>query len=63
MRIIQDIGRYILMLKGMFSKPENGKMYWKELGKQSLIHLKILNSMNLNIKHLILKPKADQMAN
>ncbi len=23
-------GRYILMLKGMFSKPENFRMYWKE---------------------------------
>ncbi len=34
MRIIQDIGRYILMLKGMFSRPENGKMYWKEFMHQ-----------------------------
>jgi phospholipid/cholesterol/gamma-HCH transport system permease protein len=30
MTIFHDIGRYLLMLKGMFSKPENGKMYWKE---------------------------------
>ena len=30
MTIFSDIGRYLLMLKGMFSKPENGKMYWKE---------------------------------
>jgi len=30
MTIFNDIGRYLLMIKGMFSKPENGKMYWKE---------------------------------
>ena len=30
MKIFPDIGRYLLMIKGMFSKPENGKMYWKE---------------------------------
>ena len=30
MRIFSEIGRYLLMLKAMFSKPENGKMYWKE---------------------------------
>jgi phospholipid/cholesterol/gamma-HCH transport system permease protein len=30
MTIITDIGRYLLMIKGMFSKPENWKMYWKE---------------------------------
>src|SRR5689334_20586220 len=30
MTIFSDIGRYLLMIKGMFSKPENGKMYWKE---------------------------------
>src|ERR1043165_346238 len=34
MGIISDIGRYLLMLKGMFSKPENGKMYWKEFMHQ-----------------------------
>jgi phospholipid/cholesterol/gamma-HCH transport system permease protein len=34
MRYIKDIGRFILMLKGMFSKPENGKMYWKEFMHQ-----------------------------
>jgi phospholipid/cholesterol/gamma-HCH transport system permease protein len=34
MRIIKDIGRFLLMLKGMFSKPENGKMYWKEFMHQ-----------------------------
>jgi len=30
MTIFNDIGRYLLMIKGMFSKPENHKMYWKE---------------------------------
>ena len=34
MKIIKDIGRFLLMLKGMFSKPENGKMYWKEFMHQ-----------------------------
>jgi phospholipid/cholesterol/gamma-HCH transport system permease protein len=34
MRIISDIGRFLLMLKSMFSKPENGKMYWKEFMHQ-----------------------------
>jgi phospholipid/cholesterol/gamma-HCH transport system permease protein len=29
-----EFGRYLLMLKGMFSKPENYKMYWKELMHQ-----------------------------
>ena len=30
MRIFHDIGQYLLMIKGMFSRPENGRMYWKE---------------------------------
>lgn len=34
MTIFTDIGRYLLMLKGMFKKPENGKMYWKEFMHQ-----------------------------
>jgi phospholipid/cholesterol/gamma-HCH transport system permease protein len=34
MTIFSDIGRYLLMLKGMFAKPENGKMYWKEFMHQ-----------------------------
>lgn len=34
MQIISDIGRYLQMLRGMFSKPENGKMYWKEFMHQ-----------------------------
>src|SRR6185295_1226993 len=34
MTIFSDIGRYLLMLKGMFSRPENAKMYWKEFMHQ-----------------------------
>ncbi|HVT84133.1 MAG TPA: ABC transporter permease [Chitinophagaceae bacterium] len=34
MNIFRDIGRYLLMIKGMFSRPENGKMYWKEFMHQ-----------------------------
>lgn len=34
MTFFTDFGRYILMLKGMFSKPENFKMYWKEFMHQ-----------------------------
>ncbi|MEI9943491.1 MAG: ABC transporter permease [Chitinophagaceae bacterium] len=34
MTLIRDIGRFLLMLKGMFSRPENGKMYWKEFMHQ-----------------------------
>src|SRR6185503_12386324 len=30
MKLFADIGRYLMMVKGMFSKPENMKMYWKE---------------------------------
>ena len=30
MNIFTEMGQYLLMLKGMFSKPENMKMYWKE---------------------------------
>src|ERR1043166_5568648 len=30
MTIFSEIGRYLLMIKGMFSRPENMKMYWKE---------------------------------
>src|SRR5678809_882026 len=30
MSIFSEIGGYLLMIKGMFSKPENMKMYWKE---------------------------------
>lgn len=34
--ILSRIGAYLLMLKGIFSKPENFKMYWKELMHQSV---------------------------
>src|ERR1700750_680 len=30
MTIFSEIGQYLLMIKGMFAKPENMKMYWKE---------------------------------
>jgi phospholipid/cholesterol/gamma-HCH transport system permease protein len=31
---LNHFGAYLLMLKGMFTKPENGKMYWKEFMHQ-----------------------------
>jgi phospholipid/cholesterol/gamma-HCH transport system permease protein len=34
MTFFNHLGRYILMIKGMFSKPENFKMYWKEFMHQ-----------------------------
>jgi phospholipid/cholesterol/gamma-HCH transport system permease protein len=34
MTLFTEFGRYLLMIKGMFSKPENYKMYWKELMHQ-----------------------------
>lgn len=34
MTFFTDFGRYLLMLKGMFTKPENHKMYWKEFMHQ-----------------------------
>lgn len=34
MNFFTHLGRYLLMLKGMFSKPENWKIYWKELMHQ-----------------------------
>src|ERR1043165_1531541 len=34
MKVFSTLGSYILMLKGMFTKPENLKMYWKELMHQ-----------------------------
>src|SRR6187549_1245900 len=34
MSFFTHFGRYILMLKGMFSKPENAKLYWKEFMHQ-----------------------------
>src|SRR6201994_638930 len=34
MRFFTEFGRYLLMLRGMFSKPENARMYWKEFMHQ-----------------------------
>src|SRR6266700_5379299 len=34
MNIFTELGRYILMIRGMFSKPKNMKMYWKEFMHQ-----------------------------
>ncbi|MEO6330314.1 MAG: ABC transporter permease [Ginsengibacter sp.] len=34
MKFFSTLGSYFLMLKGMFTKPENFKMYWKELMHQ-----------------------------
>lgn len=33
-RFLEHVGRYTLMLKGMFTKPENSKVYWKEFMHQ-----------------------------
>jgi phospholipid/cholesterol/gamma-HCH transport system permease protein len=34
MNFFTHLGTYLLMLKGMFTKPENHKMYWKEFMHQ-----------------------------
>lgn len=34
MKFLAELGKFFLMLKGMFSKPENWKMYWKEFMHQ-----------------------------
>ncbi len=34
MNFLSDFGRYLLLMKGMFSKPDNARMYWKELMHQ-----------------------------
>lgn len=34
MQFFNHLGRYLLMLKDMFSKPENMRLYWKELMHQ-----------------------------
>lgn len=36
MKLFSSIGSFILMIRGMFSKPENFKMYWKEFMHQSV---------------------------
>ena len=41
MKFFTHFGAYLIMLKGMFTKPENYKMYWKsilgELPTQQLV--------------------------
>ncbi len=32
--LLTHFGRYLLMMKGMFSKPENWRMYWKQFMRQ-----------------------------
>ena len=34
MKFFAELGKFLMMLKGMFSKPENWKMYWKEFMHQ-----------------------------
>jgi phospholipid/cholesterol/gamma-HCH transport system permease protein len=34
MTFFTEFGRYLLMIKGMFTRPENFKMYWKEIMHQ-----------------------------
>jgi len=34
MEFFTHFGRYLIMLRGMFTKPENAKMYWKEFMHQ-----------------------------
>jgi phospholipid/cholesterol/gamma-HCH transport system permease protein len=34
MNFFSHFGRYLIMIKQMFSKPENWKLYWKELMHQ-----------------------------
>jgi phospholipid/cholesterol/gamma-HCH transport system permease protein len=34
MKFFSEVGKYLMMIRGMFSKPENWKMYWKEFMHQ-----------------------------
>src|SRR3954468_6133435 len=34
MNLFSELGKFLLMIKGMFSRPENWKMYWKEFMHQ-----------------------------
>jgi phospholipid/cholesterol/gamma-HCH transport system permease protein len=36
MKVLSTIGAYMIMMKRMFSRPENFKMYWKEFMHQSV---------------------------
>jgi phospholipid/cholesterol/gamma-HCH transport system permease protein len=33
-RFFEHLGEFVLMLKGCFTKPENTRVYWKELIEQ-----------------------------
>ncbi|PSK94843.1 MlaE family ABC transporter permease [Taibaiella chishuiensis] len=35
-KFFEHLGSYFLMLKGMFTRPENGKVYWKEFMNQCI---------------------------
>jgi phospholipid/cholesterol/gamma-HCH transport system permease protein len=35
-KFFEHLGSYALMLKGMFTRPENGKVYWKEFMNQCI---------------------------
>lgn len=34
MKFLTEVGKYFIMLRGMISRPENGKVYWKEFMHQ-----------------------------
>jgi phospholipid/cholesterol/gamma-HCH transport system permease protein len=34
MKLFEEIGRFLLLMKGMFTRPENLKVYWKEFMHQ-----------------------------
>lgn len=34
MKFIADLGKFLIMLRGMFSRPENWRMYWREFMHQ-----------------------------
>lgn len=34
MKALNELGKYFLMMRGMFSRPENWRMYWKEFMHQ-----------------------------
>ena len=36
MNFLTHLGKYVITMKGMFTKPENGKMYWKEFMHQCM---------------------------
>ncbi|HVZ98338.1 MAG TPA: ABC transporter permease, partial [Chitinophagaceae bacterium] len=36
MKIFSTVGKYLLMMRGIFTRPENLKMYWKELMHQAV---------------------------